>query len=100
MGARDWGFLLALSLLWGGSFFFQEVALQALPPLTIVLARLALGALALLVLLRLTGTELPRQPGLWAAFFAMGAINNALPFTLIVWGQTEIASGLAAILIA
>ena len=98
MGLRDWALLLTLSLLWGGSFFFQEVALQALPPMTVVLARLAIGALALLALLRLIRTPLPRDPALWRAFLVMGAINNALPFSLIVWGQTEIASGLAAIL--
>lgn len=98
MGSRQWALLGALSLLWGGSFFFAEVALRALPPLTVVLARVALGAAVLSVLLRFVGLAMPRGLGVWRTFFAMGALNNALPFSLIVWGQTEIASGLAAIL--
>ena len=42
-------------------------------------------------------TDTTAHPG-WRAFFAMGFLNNALPFCLIIWGQGHIASGLAAIL--
>jgi len=100
MGPKEWALLITLSLLWGGSFFFAEVALEALPPLSVVFARVALGAVALLVLVHAVGLRLPRGLGLWRAFFVMGALNNLIPFSLIVWGQTEITSGLAAILIA
>lgn len=98
LGPVEWALLVTLSILWGGSFFFAEVALKELPPLTVVLARVGIGALALLALVKASGLSLPRTPGLWGAFFAMGALNNVVPFSLIVWGQTEIASGLAAIL--
>ena len=98
MGPREWALLITLSLLWGGSFFFAEVALEALPPLSVVFARVAIGALALLALVRAAGLRLPRQPRLWLAFFVMGALNNLIPFSLIVWGQTEITGGLAAML--
>jgi drug/metabolite transporter (DMT)-like permease len=98
MGPTEWALLILLSLLWGGSFFFAEVALQELPPLSVVFARVAIGALALLVLVHGLGLRLPRQFPLWRAFFVMGALNNAIPFTLIVWGQTAITGGLAAIL--
>jgi drug/metabolite transporter (DMT)-like permease len=43
---------------------------------------------------------MPKHPATWASFFLMGAINGALPFSLIAWGQSHIASGLASILIA
>jgi len=98
MGPLEWTLLLTLSVLWGGSFFFAEVALEALPPLSVVFARVAIGALALLALVRAAGLRLPREPALWRAFFAMGALNNVIPFSLIVWGQTAITGGLAAIL--
>ncbi len=98
MGAREWLLILALSIVWGGSFFFVEVALEALPPFTIVLCRVGLAALALLVVIRAKGTQLPRDPGLWLAFLVMGGLNNAVPFSLIVWGQVHIDSGLASIL--
>jgi drug/metabolite transporter (DMT)-like permease len=98
MGPREWLLLVVLSLLWGGSFFFAEVALAELPPMTVVLARIGLAALALNLLVLASGQRLPRSPRLWGAFLVMGALNNLLPFSLIVWGQTQIASGLAAIL--
>jgi drug/metabolite transporter (DMT)-like permease len=97
MSLLDWSLLLALSLLWGGSYFFVGIAVKALPPFTIVLLRVALAAGALHVVLRLTRTQMPRDGGTWAAFFGMGLLNNAIPFSLIVWGQTQIASGLASI---
>lgn len=94
----EWGLLLTLSVLWGGSFFFVGVAVRELPPLTIVVLRVALAALALLLVLRVIGVRLPRGGKVWAAFFGMGMLNNAIPFSLIVWGQTHIASGVASIL--
>jgi drug/metabolite transporter (DMT)-like permease len=98
MSPREWALLLALSVLWGGSFFFVGIAVQALPPLTIVVCRVGLASLALLAVVRLVGANLPADWRLWRAFFGMALLNNVIPFLLIVWGQTQIASGLAAIL--
>ena len=98
MTALDWLLLLGLSILWGGSFFFVGVAVKALPPFTIVLLRVATAAIALHLVLRASGTAMPWDSQTWRAFFGMGLLNNAIPFSLIVWGQTHIASGLASIL--
>ena len=98
MGAVEWGMLLALSVLWGRSFFFVGVAVDGLPPLTIVALRVGLAALALNLAVLALGLRMPGGGRLWAAFLAMGALNNAIPFSLIAWGQTHIASGLASIL--
>ncbi len=98
MGPLEWLLLLALSALWGASFFFSKVAVAELPPFTLVLGRVGLAAGALIALVAASGQRLPRSPATWAAFLAMGALNNAIPFSLIFWGQTQIASGLAAIL--
>jgi drug/metabolite transporter (DMT)-like permease len=98
MPAADWLLLVALSVLWGGSFFFAKIAVAELPPLTVALARVAIAATVLLALARLTGTKLPATLSAWRAFAIMGLLNNVLPFSLIFWGQTHIASGLAAIL--
>lgn len=98
MGPAEWAMLIALSLLWGGSFFFVGVAVKALPPFTIVALRVSLAAAALLLFLRFTGRSMPRDGRIWLAFFGMGLLNNLIPFSLIVWGQTHIASGLASIL--
>tara|TARA_R110002110_G_scaffold85816_1_gene223375 strand:+ start:123070 stop:124005 length:936 start_codon:yes stop_codon:yes gene_type:complete len=98
MGLREWVMLLVLSVLWGGSFFFVEVALTELRPFTIVTLRVGLAALALWIFIGLTGRTVPGGRSVWLAFLGMGILNNAIPFSLITWGQTEIASGLASIL--
>lgn len=98
MGGRDWGLLVALSVLWGGTFLFVGVAVAEVPPFTIVLTRVGLAALALAVVLRVAGEGPPLGAGVLCAFLVMALLNNVVPFCLLVWGQTRIASGLAAIL--
>ena len=98
MSQHEWMRLIILSIVWGGSFFFVGVAVEALPPLTIVAFRVSLAAFALLAIVYFTGLRMPINPKIWVAFIFMGILNNVIPFTLIVWGQTHIASGLASIL--
>jgi len=98
MGGREWAMLLGLAVLWGGSFFFNGVAVRELPSFTLVWLRVAVAAAALLSALRILGQRMPTGRRVWAAFFGMGLLNNVLPFVLIVWGQHRIASGLASIL--
>ena len=98
MGSLEWGLLMTLSALWGGVFFLTEIALHELPPFTLILGRLGMAALVLLVVVRASGLRMPAGPRAWGAYLVMGALNNVVPFSLIVWGQTHIESGLAAIL--
>ena len=98
MTTPEWGLLVFLSLLWGGSFFFNAIAVTALPPLTIVASRVVLGSAFLYLVLRATGGSLPRDRENWVSFTVMGILNNVIPFSLIVWGQSHIPSGLASIL--
>lgn len=95
---QTWLLLTLLSVLWGGSFFFTSAALRELPPLTIVLVRVALGAALLLPLLRRLGGALPDTFAGWKPFFVMGMLNNVIPFSLLVTGQTYITSGMASVL--
>ena len=98
MNRREWAMLVTLSVLWGGSFFFAEIALESLPPLTIVTLRVGLAAITLWLVVLALKLPIPNSPPIWIAFFTMGLLNNVLPFSLIVWGQSQISSGLAAIL--
>ncbi len=98
MGGLEWSLLLGLSVLWGGSFFLVGIAVQGLPPLTIVAARVGLAAPVLWLAVLAMGRSVPGDGRVWAAFAVMGLINNVVPFSLIVWGQTQIPSGLASIL--
>jgi drug/metabolite transporter (DMT)-like permease len=94
MTRKDWLLLLTLSLLWGGSFFFVEVALQGLPPLSVVWGRVAMAAVILAVVLR--GCWPMRHA--WPALLIMGFLNNVIPFTLFAVAQGQITGSLAAIL--
>jgi drug/metabolite transporter (DMT)-like permease len=90
--------LLGLATVWGGSFFFAEIALREVPPLTIALHRVFWAVPALFVVVWLKRIEIPRSLKVWLCYLIMGALNNAIPFSLIFWGQTSIGSGLASIL--
>ena len=98
MTPLEWGMLMLLSLFWGGSFFFVGVAVKQLPPLTIVALRVSIAALILWACAPVLGLVMPRRREALIAFLGMGLLNNAIPFCLIVWGQTQLASGLASIL--
>jgi drug/metabolite transporter (DMT)-like permease len=98
MRSIDWLLLVLLSILWGGSFFFVAIAVRDIPPLTLVLARVALAAALLSPVARLLGMSLPRSFVEWRPYVVLALLNNLVPFSLIVYGQTLIASGLASVL--
>jgi len=95
MTSREWGGLVFLSALWGASFFFIEIGLRDFAPLTLVFARLALAAVALNTLLLALRVKLPAR---WGWYLVLGLFNNALPFSLMFWGQTQIGGALASML--
>ena len=98
MNALTWGLLLLLGLIWGGSFFFARIAVHHVPPFTLVLLRLSLAAVALHIYLagRLGIYQVLQSH--WRQFLLLGLINNAVPHTLIFFGQTQMGAGLASIL--
>ncbi len=98
MKPSEWGMLILLSIFWGGSFFFVEIALRDFQPFTLVFLRVTLAALILIAAVYMNGQRMPGSLRVWGDFLVMGALNNAIPFTLIVWGQTRIDSGVASIL--
>ena len=100
MDLREWSLLILLSIIWGGSFFFNEIILRELQPFSLVLGRTGLAAVVLITLVYVTGRKMPWSVGVWASFTGMGVLNNLIPFSLIVWGQQYIDSGFASVLIA
>lgn len=97
-GATVWALILLLGLIWGGSFFFARIAVLEVPPFTLVFLRLSLAAAALHIYLRGRFGFYATLQAHWRSFLVMGFVNNALPHTLIFFGQTEIGAGLASIL--
>ena len=100
MSTRDWLLLILLGALWGASYFFVEIAIEGLTVLAVVTARVVFAAIAIWLYVLLARVPVPREARVWLAFALMGVINNIIPFSLLVWSQTEITSSLAAILTA
>jgi drug/metabolite transporter (DMT)-like permease len=110
MNAKDWGRLLTLSLLWGGTYMLGAIALKGWPagegngvtPLVLVWLRVTIAAVTLFLISKAFGVKMPRDRKVWVAFFGMGLLNNVIPFSLIFWGQSQmpasVAAGLASIL--
>lgn len=98
MAVADWIRIAILSLVWGGSFFFVEVMLEAMPPMTSVLGRLLVGLMGFVCLLKILGHPLQPIIEQWRPFAFIGLINNAIPFSLISFGQTEVTASLASII--
>lgn len=98
MKPSEWAMLVLLSIFWGGSFFFVEIALRGFQPFALVFLRVTIAALILLVVVYIRGQRMPTSLKTWGAYVVMGTLNNTIPFCLIVWGQTRIDSGVASIL--
>lgn len=98
MDVFDWVMLITLATVWGGSFLFNAILVTELPIITIVAIRVTVAALALWGFVCVTGRKIPASPKVWGALLILGVLNNAIPFSLIVQGQTQITSGLASIL--
>lgn len=98
--ASDWLSILALGLIWGGTFMVISLALSGYGPVTVATARTTLGALAVLLLLRLTGRSLPQGAAIWRSALPIGLLSTALPFFLLSWGQQSLPSAFAGLSMA
>jgi len=97
----NWLSILALGVIWGGTFMVVSIALQGYGPLTVACARTTLGAAALLVLMRVLNRPLPSFDGrMWKYLIVIGLLNTALPFALLSWGQQYVPSAFAGISMA
>lgn len=99
-GATDFLILLVLACAWGSAFAFIKIAVETIPPFTLVASRVILGALVLAIIARLKGRRLPRDPKVWRLMLVIGLFGSGLPFVLVSWGETRIDSALAAIVIS
>jgi len=91
------GAYLLLSTIWGTSFLFIKIADRQLSPLQVVLARMALGTATVLVVLLIRRERLPSEGRTWGHLAFLALVSNALPFSLIAYGETHISSVLAGL---
>ncbi|TGD65103.1 DMT family transporter [Tabrizicola sp. WMC-M-20] len=96
----DWLSILALGLIWGGTFIVISLALRGYGPVTVACARTTFGALTVLGLLWLTGRQLPRDARVWRSAVPIGLLSTALPFFLLSWGQQSVPSAFAGLSMA
>ena len=96
----DYIVLFALGALWGSSFGAIKIALHGVTPLTVMSVRILLAGAALLLLILVRKTPLPRGIQNWIKIGWMALFGTLIPFFLVPWGQLQIDSSLAAILMA
>ncbi len=97
MPASSLALLVVLAALWGGSFVFMRVAVPALGPIPLAFARVALAAMALLVL-ALAWRRIPPLRTRWRDFAVVGVVNSALPFSLFCYAEQYVTASTGAIL--
>jgi drug/metabolite transporter (DMT)-like permease len=94
------GWLPAFALLaciWGASFLFIKVAVDAFEPVQVAFGRNAVGALTLLGLLVARRERLPRDRRVWLHVMAVAVFFNSVPFVLFAFGETKVTSVVAGI---
>jgi len=96
----DYIVLFALGALWGSSFGAIKIALHGVTPLTVMSVRILLAGAALFLLIQVRKTPFPRGIQNWIKIGWMALFGTLIPFFLVPWGQLQIDSSLAAILMA
>jgi drug/metabolite transporter (DMT)-like permease len=92
--------LLLLAAVWGASYLFIKVAVRDLEPAAMIELRLLLAApilIGFVMLQRGRETAVREMRGAWREGLVLGALNAAIPFTLIAWGEKHVDSGVAAV---
>jgi len=98
MRPREWVAFWLLGTIWGSSFLWIRIAVAETGPVLLAALRLLFGAVGLIGIAWITRQSVPRDRVLLARYLVLALLNTALPFVLIPWGETRIASGLAAVL--
>src|SRR5215218_3392077 len=93
-----WALFIGLGFFWGSSYFWIKVALDTVPPLTLIAGRLVLASLFLWAVVLITREPLPRSSRQYAHLFVMALVKIVVPFVLIAVGEQSIDSALASIL--
>ncbi len=93
-----WITLLSLAMIWGVSFLCFALGLRELNVYTLVAHRVFWGGLILWGVVFALNIPKPKTLKIWGSLLVMGILNNALPFSLIAWGQIHVESGLASII--
>ena len=89
---------IALGVVWGCSFIFIKLGLEFLTPFGVAFGRCALGAVTLLIALKIKGFSLPRERTTWLHLWVVSLLLNVIPGILFAVAETRVTSILAGIL--
>jgi drug/metabolite transporter (DMT)-like permease len=89
---------VALGVVWGSSFIFIKLGLEILHPFGVAFGRCLLGSMTLLVIARLKGISLPREPRTWAKLWVVSLLLNVIPGILFAYAEVRVTSVLAGII--
>lgn len=92
------GALGLLSLIWGGSFFFIKILLEAMGPLSVAFFRTAFGLAAVAALVAVLRTPIRWRAISWPTVAVVALLNTAVPWALIAYGETRLTSNLTSVL--
>jgi drug/metabolite transporter (DMT)-like permease len=98
MNSRAWLEMLLLGAIWGGVFLAVALALEEISIFSLVTMRVGFAAAVLWIYVLIRKQRFPTDWKVWSSLIFMGILNNAVPFTLLNFGQTQIESGLTSIL--
>lgn len=98
MSWKNLSLLFLLAAMWGPSFVFIKVAVETIPPITMVFGRVALAAILLYLFLRLKNGRMPTSRTTWKHLTVVALTHNTIPFVLFAWGEQYVDSAMASIL--
>lgn len=96
----DYIYLITLSAIWGSAFVAIEYSLKDFSPFVIAFGRISLSALFLTIFVYINRLSFPKDIKIWSILLLLGALNNAIPFFLIPWGQQYISASTASVMLA
>jgi drug/metabolite transporter (DMT)-like permease len=97
--SQSWlGLYIALGIVWGCSFIFIKLGLEFLTPFGVAFGRCALGALTLLIYLKIKGLTLVQDKKLIGHLWVVALLLNVIPGIFFAWAETEVTSILAGII--
>ncbi len=90
--------LAILALLWGSSYLLIKIALETIPPVTLIATRVTIAAVFLVIVMLLRAQSLPTDSKTWRMLFIQSFLNSIGAWTVLAWGQQFVGSGLASVL--
>ncbi|MBJ7286334.1 MAG: DMT family transporter [Candidatus Nanopelagicus sp.] len=89
---------IALGVVWGCSFIFIKLGLEFLTPFGVAFIRCALGAITLLIVVKIKKIKLPSDKSTWRKLWILAMLLNVIPGILFAYAEVYVTSVLAGII--